>query len=177
MLGLHCCAGFSLVAVRELLVMAFLLMGHMLYGTRTSVVAPHGLSNCGSQVLEHRICNCTQASLPRGMWDLSGSGIEPMSPALADRFFITKPQGKPEFSYILFQNMCVVLVAQLCPTLCDPMNCSPPDFSVHGILQARKLEWVAISFSGDLPDPGFEPGCSALQADSLPSEPNMFRIL
>ena len=36
---------------------------------------------------------------------------------------------------------------QSCPTLCDPMTCSPPGFSVHGILQARTLEWVAISFS------------------------------
>ena len=40
-----------------------------------------------------------------------------------------------------------LLVAQLCPALCDPMNWSPPGFSVHGILQARKLEWVAIPFS------------------------------
>ena len=40
-----------------------------------------------------------------------------------------------------------VLVTQLCPTLCDPMDCSPPASSVHGILQARILEWVAISFS------------------------------
>ena len=38
-------------------------------------------------------------------------------------------------------------VAQSCPTLCDPMDCSPPCSSVHGILQARILEWVAISFS------------------------------
>ena len=37
--------------------------------------------------------------------------------------------------------------AQSCPTLCDPVDCSPPGFSVHGILQARILEWVAISFS------------------------------
>ena len=36
---------------------------------------------------------------------------------------------------------------QSCPTLCDPMDCSPPGFSVHVILQARTLEWVAISFS------------------------------
>ena len=36
---------------------------------------------------------------------------------------------------------------QLCPTLCDPMDCSPPGSSVHGILQARTLEWVAISSS------------------------------
>ena len=38
-------------------------------------------------------------------------------------------------------------VAQSCPTLCDPMDCSPPGSSIHGILQARILEWVAISFS------------------------------
>ena len=40
-----------------------------------------------------------------------------------------------------------VLVAQLCPTLCDSMDCSPPGSSVHGILQTRILEWVAIFFS------------------------------
>ena len=38
-------------------------------------------------------------------------------------------------------------VAHSGPTLCDPMDCSPPGSSVHGILQARILEWVAISFS------------------------------
>ena len=38
-------------------------------------------------------------------------------------------------------------VAQSCPTLCDPVDCSLPGFSVHGILQARILEWVTISFS------------------------------
>ena len=38
-------------------------------------------------------------------------------------------------------------VSQSCPTLCDPVDCSPPGSSVHGILQARILEWVAISFS------------------------------
>ena len=40
-----------------------------------------------------------------------------------------------------------VLVAQLCPTLCDSMDCSLPDFSVHGISQAGILEWAAIPFS------------------------------
>ena len=40
-----------------------------------------------------------------------------------------------------------VLGTQSCPTLWDPMDCSPPGFSVHGILQARILEWVAIPFS------------------------------
>ena len=38
-------------------------------------------------------------------------------------------------------------VAQLCPTLFNPVDCSPPVSSLHGILQARILEWVAVSFS------------------------------
>ena len=50
-----------------------------------------------------------------------------------------------------------VLVAWLYPTLCDPMDCSLPGSSVHGIMQARILEWVAIPISRDLPDPGIEP--------------------
>ena len=58
-----------------------------------------------------------------------------------------------------------------CLTFCDPVDCSPPGSSVHGILQERIWEWVAISFSRDLPDPGIEPRSPALQADALPSEP------
>ena len=42
---------------------------------------------------------------------------------------------------------CACVQAQWCLTLCDPMDCSPPSSSVHGIFQARTLEWVAISFS------------------------------
>ena len=61
-------------------------------------------------------------------------------------------------------------VAQFCPTLCDPTDYSPPGSSVREIFQARILEWVAISFSGDLPNPGIEPGSPALQANSLPTE-------
>ena len=48
--------------------------------------------------------------------------------------------------------MCV-LVAQSCPTLCGPMDCSLPGSSVHGILQARILEWIAISFSRGFSQP------------------------
>ena len=52
------------------------------------------------------------------------------------------------------------------------MNCSPPGSSVHGIFQARILEWVAISFSRGSSPPGIEssPGSPALQADPLPTE-------
>ena len=48
-------------------------------------------------------------------------------------------------------------VAQLCPILCDPMECSLPGSSLHGILQARVLEWVAVSFSrGSSPIPQYK---------------------
>ena len=48
----------------------------------------------------------------------------------------------------LFQFcMCACSVTQLCPNLCDPIDYNPPCSSVHGILQARILEWVAIFFS------------------------------
>ena len=62
-------------------------------------------------------------------------------------------------------------VAQSCLTLCDPVDCNLPGSSVHGILQARILEWVAISFPEDLPNPEIEPGSPTLQADALTSEP------
>ena len=91
--------------------------------------------------------------------------------------------------------------AQSCPTLRDPMDCSLPGSSIHGIFQARVLEWGATSCQqstnsqtrigcqlfcpknspgkntrrfpspGDLPHPGIKPGSPASQADSLPSEP------
>ena len=64
-------------------------------------------------------------------------------------------------------------VAQSGLTLCDPMDCSLPGSSVHGILQAGTLEWVAISSSRDLRDPGIEPGSpvsSELQVNSPPTE-------
>ena len=74
------------------------------------------------------------------------------------------------FTCLLYVLYVCVLVAQSCLTLYDTMDCSPP-FSVHGILQARILEWVAIPFKGDLPNPGIEPRTPALQMNSLLSEP------
>ena len=63
-----------------------------------------------------------------------------------------------------------VKVAQLYPALCDAMDCILPGSSVHGISQARLLEWVAMPFS-KRSSPPTSPMSSALQADSLPSEP------
>ena len=62
------------------------------------------------------------------------------------------------------------LVAELRLILAASWDCSPPGSSVHGILQARILEWVAIPFSRDLPDPGIKPWSLGVQANSLPSE-------
>ena len=59
-----------------------------------------------------------------------------------------------------------VKMAQSYPTLCDLMI-----YTVHGILQARILEWIAIPSPRDLPNPGIEPSFPVLHADSLPSEP------
>ena len=64
-----------------------------------------------------------------------------------------------------------VKVAQACPTLWDPMDFNLPGSSVHGILQARILEWVAIPFSRGCSQPGIEPRSSTLWVASLPSEP------
>ena len=58
---------------------------------------------------------------------------------------------------------------QSCPTLCNPMDCSPSDSSVHGILQARILEWVARPSSRDYFRPrNIKPATPVLQMDSLP---------
>ena len=53
-------------------------------------------------------------------------------------------------------------VTQLYPTLCDPMDCSLPGSSVHGILQARILDWVTMPLPGDIPISGIEPVSPAL---------------
>ena len=72
--------------------------------------------------------------------DLPDPGMEPMSSALAGRFFTTVPPGETPAA-------ATAKSLQLCLTLCNPIDGSPTDSSVSGILQARVLEWVAISFS------------------------------
>ena len=75
--------------------------------------------------------------------------------------------------------VCVCSVAQLCLTLCDPMDCSPPGSSVHGILWARILEWVAISFSRRSSRPRDLGLLNLLhwQVDSLPLVPPAMALL
>ena len=62
-----------------------------------------------------------------------------------------------------------VKVTQLCLTLCNPMDCNLPGSSIHGILQARILEWV-FPPPGHPANPGIEPGSPTLQEGSLPAE-------
>ena len=193
-----------------------------------------GFSSCGTWALQHQLnSRGAQASLHWGMWDLPGSGIKPVSPALAGGLFTTEPPGKPSGSfsiptsqhhfsqaltqwYISFTSMSLLCslsgslssaqdlimshpefcnsllsdlpasglspcnpaftpsqrtgspqtlgrvpeeptihdlwfylheVAQSCLTLRPRGQKSAPSSSIHGIFQARVLEWVAISFS------------------------------
>ena len=77
--------------------------------------------------------------------DLPDAGIKPRYPALwADSL----PSEPPVWShYIVLSTAATAKSLQLCPTQCDPIDGSPPGSPVPGILQARTLEWVAISFS------------------------------
>ena len=76
---------------------------------------------------------------------------------------------------------CCCLVSQLCPTLCDPTDCSPPGSSVHGDSGYWRY-WSGLPCSppGDLPNPGIKPRSSTLQADSLlsvlPGKPENSRV-
>ena len=76
--------------------------------------------------------------------DLSDPGIEPRSPALQADSLPTELQGKPCVKYAA---AAAAKSLQSCPTLHDPMDCSPPGSSIRGIFQARVLEWGAIAFS------------------------------
>ena len=90
--------------------------------------------------------------------NLPNPGIESTSPTLADGFFTTEPPGKPRIAqkrrryrfigikFLHHTGICC-LVSQLCPTLSNPMDCSPPGSSFHRISQARILDWVAIFYS------------------------------
>ena len=60
--------------------------------------------------------------------------------------------------YLSRGDLASVLVAQLCPTLCHPVDCSPPGSSVHGILQARTLEWAALQADALLSEHRGSPG-------------------
>ena len=75
----------------------------------------------------------------------------------------------PASSRILMSGIMVLVQAKLCPALCDPMDCSPPGFAVHGFFQAMILEWVVISSSrGIFLTQGLKPHLLHWQMDFLP---------
>ena len=73
----------------------------------------------------------------------------------------------------LYSELCVhlCLIIQLCPTLCNFMDCSPPGSSAHGISQARILEWVAFPPPGDFPDPRIKPRSPGLAGGFFTTAP------
>ena len=73
--------------------------------------------------------------------DLPDPGVKPGCPALQADSLLSEPPGKPILIAAAAKSL------QSCPTLCDPIDGSPPGSPFPGILQARTLEWVAISFS------------------------------
>ena len=93
------------------------------------------------------------------------SEVELAHPALEGEVLTTGPPGRSLLSWLRSQ----VLVAQWCLALCNPMDCSPP----LSMRFSRQGYWSGLLFPspGDLPNPGIKPGSPALQADSIPSEP------
>ena len=89
---------------------------------------------------------------------------------------LSKPLGHISVASLIIGNYFIqrkveVLVPQSCPTLCDPMDCSPPGSSVHGLLQARILEWVAIPFSSGSSHPKDQTQVSHIAGRFFTSEP------
>ena len=123
--------------------------------------------------LSHSWTYCSSRPLPRSFWTHLSIDTFPLRfpTQLSPGPFPVQIEVETRITHTIFNCRYQVLVAQLCPTLCDPVDCSLPGSSVHRILQARILDWVAIPFCRDLPHPRIEPRSAALQTDSLPSEP------
>ena len=114
--------------------------------------SPPGSSVRGIPRQEHWVGCCFLLHLPN-------PGIKTTSPATSVRFFITELPGEACCQWLInhlpWSHSCplsgwaaaTAKSLRLCPTLCDPMDGSPPGSTVPGTLQARTLEWVAISFS------------------------------
>ena len=102
--------------------------------------------------------------LLQGIFLTQGSNPHLMSPALAGGFFTCSATWEA-------QERGNVLVAQSCPTLCNPMDCSLPVFSVQGIHQERTLKWTAIPFSGGSYQPRYRTWVSYTEGKLFTSEP------
>ena len=83
---------------------------------------------------------------PRPCWRAGTPGQDSSFGLWLLIYWLMEGQSDPHFLTVSYAAAAAKSL-QSCPTLCDPMDCSPPGSSVHGILQARTLEWFAISFS------------------------------
>ena len=86
--------------------------------------------------------------------------ITSLKPLLSTSSWVSSPLPRSQVLYKSFKVK--VVVTQLCLTLCDPMDCSLPGFTVHGLLQARILEWVATPFCRGSPQPRGRTGVSCV---------------
>ena len=75
---------------------------------------------------------------------------------------MASPRGKEHLFKALEEFVVVQSLSAKCPTLCNPVDCSPPGSSVHGVSQARILELVAISFSRGSSQTRIKPASPAL---------------
>ena len=96
------------------------------------------------------ICRCRTAYPEDMLWELRILGLWNSSGPWNQCW-------RTHSDHCIFNLCCVFLVTQSCLTLCYPMDCSPPGSSVHGVLQARILEWAAMPSPGKLPNPGIKP--------------------
>ena len=131
---------------------------------------PNGLCFVNTEMLlpkqmweKQRIYICSLGKCDRQFWKITNLELE----------ILTGLPGCNKATVIHVQyircHICVHAVCSACVT-CDPVDCSPKGSSVHGILQARTLEWVATSFS-DLPNPGINPVSPALAGGFFTTEP------
>ena len=114
-------------------------------------------SSCGSS-------RCSVLTHGTGKWPESKNGKIAEVGTLHKPFCFVWGQFSSFFFFFF-----LVLVAQLCPALCDLMDCSLPGSSIHWILQTRILEWLASPFSRGSSQPRDQTQSPALWADSLPS--------
>ena len=92
---------------------------------------------------------CTLRPMAPSSSESASNGLSPHRPSLSPASKVISSPTPPTFKEpcVYIESESETEVAQPCPTLCDPLDCSLPGSSLHGILQARVLEWVAISFS------------------------------
>ena len=128
-----------------------------------SFLRPWPLTPCAC----YRLLNPCKFS---GVWAHRSAGLAEKGPANRPSDDLRK-QPHPPYARLRWSFCCRYLVAKSCPALCDLVDCSPPGSSIHGVLQARMLERVAISFSRGSPRPRDQTQVSCTSGRFLTTEP------